>query len=102
MKLLLLPVLMAFVAVAQVFCENDPKEDVDYWTNSNQIQVLYYFIFYYKTCHFLLIILSSVGIDTAFFFLEWNLYTFSATLISFYQNKSIVVSSCDKTESIFF
>lgn len=42
MKLLLLPVLMAFFAVAQVFCEeNDPKEEADYWTSSNQIQVLY-------------------------------------------------------------
>eukprot|EP00064_Thunnus_orientalis_P006888 superscaffoldBa00000738_g6907 len=38
MKLLLLPVLMALFAVAQVFCENDPKEEVDYWTSSNQIQ----------------------------------------------------------------
>ncbi|XP_051271379.1 protachykinin-1 isoform X1 [Dicentrarchus labrax] len=39
MKLLLLPVLMAFFAVAQVFCEEiDPKEDADYWTSSNQIQ----------------------------------------------------------------
>nr|XP_046273998.1 protachykinin-1 isoform X2 [Scatophagus argus] len=39
MKLLLLPVLMAFFAVAQVFCEeNDPKEEVDYWTSTNQIQ----------------------------------------------------------------
>ncbi|XP_020494288.1 protachykinin-1 [Labrus bergylta] len=37
MKLLLFPVLMAFVAVAQVFCE-DPKEEADYWTSSNQIQ----------------------------------------------------------------
>lgn len=40
MKLLLLPVLMAFFAVAQVFCEEiDPKEESDYWTSSNQIQV---------------------------------------------------------------
>lgn len=40
MKLLLLPVLMAFFAVAQVYCEEiDPKEEVDYWTSSNQIQV---------------------------------------------------------------
>ncbi|XP_031727212.1 protachykinin-1 [Anarrhichthys ocellatus] len=39
MKLVILPVLMAFFAVAQVFCEeNDPKEDADYWTNSNDIQ----------------------------------------------------------------
>ncbi|KAM7383761.1 hypothetical protein PAMA_011220 [Pampus argenteus] len=39
MKLLLLPVLMALFAVAQVFCEeNDPKEEADYWTSSNQIQ----------------------------------------------------------------
>lgn len=42
MKLLLLPVLMAFFAIAQVFCEeNDPKEDADYWTSSNQIQVVH-------------------------------------------------------------
>jgi len=40
MKFLLLPVLMALVAVAQVFCEdNDPIEGSDYWTSSNQIQV---------------------------------------------------------------
>lgn len=39
MKLLFFHVLMAFVAVAQVFCE-DPKEEADYWTNSNQIQVI--------------------------------------------------------------
>ncbi|XP_070841523.1 protachykinin-1 isoform X1 [Chaetodon trifascialis] len=39
MKLLLLPVLMAFFAVTQVFCEeNDPKEEADYWTSTNQIQ----------------------------------------------------------------
>ncbi|XP_075962085.1 protachykinin-1 [Anarhichas minor] len=39
MKLVILPVLMAFFAVAQVFCEeNDPKQDADYWTNSNDIQ----------------------------------------------------------------
>ncbi|XP_069031944.1 protachykinin-1 isoform X2 [Embiotoca jacksoni] len=39
MKFLLLPVLMAFFAVAQVFCEeNEPKEETDYWTSSNQIQ----------------------------------------------------------------
>ncbi|XP_026156373.1 protachykinin-1 isoform X2 [Mastacembelus armatus] len=39
MKLLLLPVLMAFVAVAQVFCEeNDLNEEGDYWTSSHQIQ----------------------------------------------------------------
>lgn len=42
MKLLLLPALMAFFAVAQVFCEeNDPKEEADYWASSNQIQVVY-------------------------------------------------------------
>lgn len=41
MKLLLLPVLMAFFAVAQVFCEeNDPKEEADYWTSNNQLQVV--------------------------------------------------------------
>lgn len=40
MKLLLLPILMTFVAVAQVFCEEiDPKEEADYWASSNQIQV---------------------------------------------------------------
>ncbi|KAK2829968.1 hypothetical protein Q5P01_017899 [Channa striata] len=39
MKLLLLPVLVAFFAVVQVRCEeNEPKGEVDYWTNSNQIQ----------------------------------------------------------------
>ncbi|XP_072226958.1 protachykinin-1 [Leuresthes tenuis] len=39
MKFLLLPVLMALVAVAQVFCEDkDPKEGSDYWTSRNQIQ----------------------------------------------------------------
>ncbi|KAG8005004.1 Protachykinin, partial [Nibea albiflora] len=39
MKLLLLPVLMALFTVAQVSCEeNDPKEEADYWTSSNQIQ----------------------------------------------------------------
>lgn len=41
MKLLLFPVLMALFAVAQVFCESDPKEEADYWTNSHQIQVDY-------------------------------------------------------------
>uniref|UniRef100_A0A3B4YGW4 Tachykinin precursor 1 n=1 Tax=Seriola lalandi dorsalis TaxID=1841481 RepID=A0A3B4YGW4_SERLL len=42
MKLLLLPVLMAFFAVVQVFCEeNEPREEADYWTSSNQIQVVY-------------------------------------------------------------
>lgn len=41
MKFLLLPVLVVFFAAAQVFCEeNDPKEETDYWTSSNQIQVL--------------------------------------------------------------
>lgn len=40
MKLLLLPVVMAVFAVAQVFCEdNAPKEEADYWTSSNQMQV---------------------------------------------------------------
>nr|XP_020441638.1 protachykinin-1 [Monopterus albus] len=39
MKFLLLPVLVAFFAVPQVFCEeNDPKEETDYWTSSNQNQ----------------------------------------------------------------
>ncbi|XP_032367119.1 protachykinin-1 [Etheostoma spectabile] len=39
MKVLLLPVLMALLAVGQVFGEeNDIKEDADYWTSSNQIQ----------------------------------------------------------------
>lgn len=37
MKFLLFPVLMAFVAVVQVFCE-EPKEEADYWTSSNHIQ----------------------------------------------------------------
>lgn len=40
MKLLLLSVLMAFLAIAQVFCEEiDPKEETDYWTSTSQIQV---------------------------------------------------------------
>lgn len=40
MKLLLLPILMTFVAVAQVFCQEiDPKEEADYWTSSSQTQV---------------------------------------------------------------
>lgn len=40
MKLLFFPVLMAFFAVAQVFCEeSDPREEADYWS-SNKIQVL--------------------------------------------------------------
>ncbi|KAM8766175.1 protachykinin-1 isoform X2 [Acanthopagrus latus] len=39
MKFLLLPVLMALLAVAQVFCEgNEPREEADYWTSANQIQ----------------------------------------------------------------
>uniref|UniRef100_A0A3B3VW52 Tachykinin precursor 1 n=2 Tax=Poecilia TaxID=8080 RepID=A0A3B3VW52_9TELE len=39
MKLLFLPLLMALIAVAQVFCEDaEPKEGADYWTSSNQIQ----------------------------------------------------------------
>ncbi|KAG7225385.1 hypothetical protein INR49_027374, partial [Caranx melampygus] len=39
MKLLLLSVFMAFFAAVQVFCEeNEPREDADYWTSSNQIQ----------------------------------------------------------------
>ncbi|KAL3044241.1 protachykinin-1 [Trematomus bernacchii] len=39
MKFLLLPVFMAFLAVAQVFCEEpEPKEESDYWTSSKQIQ----------------------------------------------------------------
>lgn len=42
MKFLLLPVLMALLAVAQVFCEgNEPREDADYWTSANQIQVVF-------------------------------------------------------------
>lgn len=62
MKLLLLPILMTFVAVAQVFCEEiDPKEEVDYWTSSNQIQVVmrtagcfYILNFVIHRCHLLL------------------------------------------------
>ncbi|XP_034017089.1 protachykinin-1 [Thalassophryne amazonica] len=39
MKLLLLPLLMSFFALAQVFCEqNDPKEEGEYWTSSSHIQ----------------------------------------------------------------
>lgn len=39
MKFLLVAVLMALFAAAQVSCEeNDPKEDTDYWTSTNQIQ----------------------------------------------------------------
>uniref|UniRef100_A0A3P8S821 Tachykinin precursor 1 n=1 Tax=Amphiprion percula TaxID=161767 RepID=A0A3P8S821_AMPPE len=39
MKFQLLPVLMAFFAVAQVFCDdNEPKGDADYWASNNQIQ----------------------------------------------------------------
>ncbi|KAM4539292.1 protachykinin-1 isoform 2-T2 [Odontesthes bonariensis] len=39
MKFLLLPLLMALLAVAQVFCEDDdPKEGSDYWPSSHQIQ----------------------------------------------------------------
>lgn len=45
MKLLLLPLLMAFLAVAQVFCEEiGPKEELDYWTSSSQMQVPYRFM----------------------------------------------------------
>lgn len=40
MKLLLLQVLMAVVAVAQIFGEEiDTKEETDYWTSSNQMRV---------------------------------------------------------------
>lgn len=40
MKLLVLPVFLAFFAVSQVFCEEtEPREEADYWTSSNQIQV---------------------------------------------------------------
>ncbi|XP_062342596.1 protachykinin-1 [Osmerus eperlanus] len=36
---LLLPLVIAFLAIAQIFCEEvGPKEDLDYWTNSNQIE----------------------------------------------------------------
>ncbi|KAM4550286.1 protachykinin-1 [Fundulus heteroclitus] len=39
MKLLFLPLLMALIAVAQVFCEDgEAAEGADYWTSSNQIQ----------------------------------------------------------------
>ncbi|KAM9838346.1 protachykinin-1 isoform 2-T2 [Aulostomus maculatus] len=37
MKLLLVPVLMLVCAAAQVSCE-EPKEEVDYWTSSSQVQ----------------------------------------------------------------
>lgn len=40
MKSLLVAVLMVLIAAAQVSGEeNDPKEDTDYWTSTNQIQV---------------------------------------------------------------
>lgn len=36
---LLLPLVIAFIAIAQFFCEEiGPKEDLDYWTN-DQITV---------------------------------------------------------------
>ncbi|KAM6958816.1 protachykinin-1 [Aplochiton taeniatus] len=36
---LLFPLVIACVAIAQVFCEEiGPKEELDYWTSSNQIQ----------------------------------------------------------------
>ncbi|XP_056154145.1 protachykinin-1 [Lampris incognitus] len=36
---LLLPLLVAFLAVAHAFCEEIvPKEELDYWTSSDQIQ----------------------------------------------------------------
>ncbi|XP_005750721.1 protachykinin-1 isoform X3 [Pundamilia nyererei] len=39
MKSLLVAVLMVLIAAAQVSGEeNDPKEDTDYWTSTNQIQ----------------------------------------------------------------
>uniref|UniRef100_A0A3B3ZIZ2 Tachykinin domain-containing protein n=1 Tax=Periophthalmus magnuspinnatus TaxID=409849 RepID=A0A3B3ZIZ2_9GOBI len=39
MKLLLLPLLMAVFATCQVYGEeSNPREDVDFWTSSNQIQ----------------------------------------------------------------
>ncbi|CAJ1084144.1 protachykinin-1 isoform X3 [Xyrichtys novacula] len=37
MKLMLVPVLMAFIAVVQVVSE-EPKDEADYWTSSNQVQ----------------------------------------------------------------
>lgn len=40
MKFLLVAVLVTLFAAAHVSCEeNDPKEDTDYWTSTNQIQV---------------------------------------------------------------
>lgn len=40
MKLLLLQVLMAVVAVAPIFGEEiDTKEETDYWTSTNQMRV---------------------------------------------------------------
>lgn len=40
MKSLLVAVLMVLITAAQVSGEeNDPKEDTDYWTSTNQIQV---------------------------------------------------------------
>lgn len=39
MKLLLLPLLMAVFATFEVFGEeSNPREDVDYWASTNQIQ----------------------------------------------------------------
>ncbi|KAK7899603.1 hypothetical protein WMY93_020456 [Mugilogobius chulae] len=39
MKLLLLPLLMAVFATSQVYGEeSSPREDVDFWTSSNQLQ----------------------------------------------------------------
>ncbi|XP_029023276.1 protachykinin-1 [Betta splendens] len=39
MKFLLLAIVVAFFAVAQVICEeNQLKEEVDYWSSRNQIQ----------------------------------------------------------------
>lgn len=39
MKLLLLPLLMALFATFEVFGEeSNPREDVDYWATTNQIQ----------------------------------------------------------------
>lgn len=68
MKFLLLPVLVAFLAVAQVYCEeNEPKEETDYWTSSNEIQVMYSrdcFIIemFWSACVFLVLIEVAAGI----------------------------------------
>lgn len=42
----LLPAVVLFLVLCQVFGEElGPKEDLDYWTGSNQIQVSFFFIF---------------------------------------------------------